>query len=181
MAEYKSTYTGAEIDDGIAKANSALQTVPDATQNNAGLMTAGDKVKLDGVETGANKYALPVAASDTLGGVKVGSGLSVASDGTLSATGGGSADSVAWENVTGKPSEYPPETHAHAQADITGLETALSGKADASHTHAQHEIVGLETAIAGKADAAHAHSYSEITGAPTFSYDADTQTLAITV
>lgn len=34
--------------------------------------------------------ALPAATADTLGGVKVGSGLAVTADGTLSATGGGS-------------------------------------------------------------------------------------------
>ena len=35
-------------------------------------------------------YELPVATSTTLGGVKVGDGLSVTNDGTLSASGGGS-------------------------------------------------------------------------------------------
>ena len=34
-------------------------------------------------------YTLPTATGDTLGGVKVGSGLSITADGTLSATGGG--------------------------------------------------------------------------------------------
>lgn len=34
-------------------------------------------------------YTLPTASNSTLGGVKVGSGLSIAEDGTLSATGGG--------------------------------------------------------------------------------------------
>lgn len=38
---------------------------------------------------GGGSYVLPVASADTLGGVKVGSGLSVESDGTLSASGGG--------------------------------------------------------------------------------------------
>lgn len=47
-------------------------------------------------------YTLPAATADTLGGVMVGAGLSV-SGGVLSATGGGTADAVAWENVTGKP------------------------------------------------------------------------------
>lgn len=41
--------------------------------------------KLDGIESGANKYVLPVSTATNLGGVKVGSRLSVASDGTLSA------------------------------------------------------------------------------------------------
>lgn len=44
------------------------------------------------------------------------------------AGGGGSPD---WDDVTGKPSTFPPETHSHAIADVTGLQTALDGKADA--------------------------------------------------
>lgn len=47
-------------------------------------------------------YTLPTASSTTLGGIKVGAGLSI-SNGVLSANGGGTADSVAWANVTGKP------------------------------------------------------------------------------
>lgn len=47
-------------------------------------------------------YTLPTASSTTLGGIKVGAGLSI-SNGVLSANGGGTADSVAWANVIGKP------------------------------------------------------------------------------
>lgn len=47
-------------------------------------------------------YTLPTASNTTLGGIKVGAGLSI-SNGVLSANGGGTADSVAWANVTGKP------------------------------------------------------------------------------
>lgn len=47
-------------------------------------------------------YTLPTASSTTLGGIKVGAGLSI-SNGVLSANGGGTADSVAWANVSGKP------------------------------------------------------------------------------
>ncbi len=41
-----------------------------ATQSTAGLMSASDKKKLDGIATGANAYSLPTASSSTLGGVK---------------------------------------------------------------------------------------------------------------
>ena len=60
--------------------------------------TAADKSKLDGLEN----YTLPVATADALGGVKVGAGLSI-SNGVLSTTGGGTADSVDWSNVQNKP------------------------------------------------------------------------------
>ena len=56
-----------------------------ATTTTAGLMTAADKIKLDGIAVGANKYSLPAATSSTLGGVKIGSNISVSS-GTISLT-----------------------------------------------------------------------------------------------
>lgn len=56
----------------------------------ADVQTANDftnalKTKLDGIATGANAYSLPTASASTLGGVKVGSNLSIAS-GVLSGT-----------------------------------------------------------------------------------------------
>lgn len=52
-------------------------------------MTAADKVKLDAIEPGANRYVLPAATSTVIGGIKVGTNLSITADGTLSATGSG--------------------------------------------------------------------------------------------
>lgn len=46
---------------------------------------------------------LPIASANTIGGVKVGAGLSITETGTLSATGGGTADAVEWNNVLDKP------------------------------------------------------------------------------
>ena len=57
------------------------------------------------------KYTLPTASTDTLGGIKVGAGLSSTGDGILSATGGGVADSVAWENVVGRPTNLSQFTN----------------------------------------------------------------------
>lgn len=42
-----------------------------ATTSAAGLMSAADKTKLDGIATGANKYSLPDATASVKGGVKV--------------------------------------------------------------------------------------------------------------
>lgn len=55
-----------------------------ATTSAAGLMSAADKTKLDGIATGANKYTLPVATNSTLGGIKTGNLFNVDSDGTIS-------------------------------------------------------------------------------------------------
>lgn len=47
-----------------------------------------EKNKLAGIQTGANNYTLPKASATALGGgVKVGAGLAIATDGTLSASG----------------------------------------------------------------------------------------------
>jgi hypothetical protein len=46
---------------------------------------------------------IPIASTTQLGGVKIGAGLSVTENGTLSATGGGTADAVEWNNVLDKP------------------------------------------------------------------------------
>ena len=34
--------------------------------------------------------------------------------------------SVSWENLTGKPSTFPPETHGHAMSEVEGLSDELS-------------------------------------------------------
>ena len=53
------------------------------TQNN---FTNTLKSKLDGIAASANNYSLPTAASGTLGGVKVGTNLSIDGNGVLSST-----------------------------------------------------------------------------------------------
>lgn len=55
-----------------------------ATQSAAGFMSAADKKKLDGIAEGANKYSLPTATSNVLGGVK----LSDSTSSTSSTSGG---------------------------------------------------------------------------------------------
>lgn len=41
----------------------------------------------------------------------------------------GSATSVPWSGVTGKPSTFAPSAHKHPMTDVNGLESALAGKA----------------------------------------------------
>ena len=63
---------------------SGTLTLPAATSYLAGLMPASAYSKLLGIEAEANRYILPAATSSTLGGVKVGSDLSITADGVLS-------------------------------------------------------------------------------------------------
>lgn len=60
--------------------------------------TSEEKAKLGQLEN----YTLPAASAQVLGGVRVGEGLEI-NDGVLSATGGGTADAVEWENILGRP------------------------------------------------------------------------------
>lgn len=59
--------------------------------------TDEEKSKLGGLE----KYTLPVAGTETLGGIMVGAGLAM-SNGVLSVT-GGKADAVEWEDILNRP------------------------------------------------------------------------------
>jgi hypothetical protein len=81
--------------------------------------------------------------------------------------GGGGGGSVAWVDVTGKPSTFPPSTHSHAIGDVTGLQTALDAKAAASHSHAIGDVTGLQTALDGKAATSHSHIIGDVTGLQT--------------
>lgn len=76
-------------------------------------------------------YELPIATNNRLGGIKVGAGLEVNPEtGVLNATGGGTADSVDWQNITSKPETFTPSTHQHVVSDITDLSSKLDLKAD---------------------------------------------------
>lgn len=55
----------------ITSANHIYTTVNDATDKQKGVMTPAMVSKLNGIAANANNYILPVAKSDTLGGVKI--------------------------------------------------------------------------------------------------------------
>ena len=69
---------------------------PNGSMNQAFIITGGGS-------SGESSYTLPIASADVLGGIKVGAGLTISTEGTLSATGGGTADAVEWNNVLDKP------------------------------------------------------------------------------
>ena len=73
------------LKDGTTTIVSTETEIPTATTSVPGLMSIADKTKLNGIASGANNYTLPTASASTLGGVKVGTNLSI-SNGVLSAT-----------------------------------------------------------------------------------------------
>lgn len=82
---------------------------------------------------GGGAYTLPAATADTLGGIKVGTGLSVEADGTLSAMGG----SITVDAAFSATSENPVQNKV--------VKAALDGKSGTGHTHAYGEITGKPT------------------------------------
>ena len=81
--------------------------------------TTEEKTKLSNLEN----YTLPKASSTELGGVKIGAGLTISDEGTLSATGGGEADSVNWANVIDKPEWVNSTTKPTYTIDEVDTET----------------------------------------------------------
>lgn len=65
-----STITLSGSDGSKTSVTDSNTTYSVVTTSAAGLMSAADKSKLDGIATGANKYSLPTASSSILGGVK---------------------------------------------------------------------------------------------------------------
>lgn len=85
--------------DGVQNSADLLEAAFDSN----GVMSAADKQKLDGIATGANNYTLPVASTTALGGIKLGSGLSATSDGTVSVSADVVAGSVEWNSIKNIP------------------------------------------------------------------------------
>lgn len=91
----------------------------------------------------------------------------------------GSAPSVAWDDVTGKPSTFTPSAHTHAIVDVTGLQAALDGKAASSHTHSD-----ASTAAAGFMSASDKtkldgiEAGAQVNAATDLTYTASTRVLA---
>jgi protein involved in polysaccharide export with SLBB domain len=55
--------------------------------------------------------------------------------------------STAWDDITSKPTEFPPADHTHVIAEVTDLQDALDDKADADHTHEIADVNGLQDAL----------------------------------
>ena len=78
--------TNLSIDgDGVLSSTNTTYSVGDGglTEND---FTDALKTKLDGIAASANNYSLPDATASALGGIKVGTNLSIDGDGVLSST-----------------------------------------------------------------------------------------------
>ena len=151
-------YTACPIISGVPYYKDTNTTYSNATASSAGLMSTADKTKLDGIATGANNYSLPTASASTLGGVKVGTNLSI-SNGVLSAT--DTTYSVATTSASGLMSatDKTKLDGIATGANKTTVDTALSST---STNPVQNKVIN--TALAGKAASSHTHAVADITG-----------------
>lgn len=80
------------------------------------------------------------------------------------------AKSVAWDNVTGKPSTFTPATHSHAWGDVTGKPSTF---APSAHKHVKADITDFPKSLPAsdvsawaKASSKPSYTWNEITGKP---------------
>ena len=144
-------YTKGETDSQIKKSVDKIKVPTKVSElsNDAGYLTQhqdisnlATKSEVSAVE---NKipaaYELPVASAMTLGGVKVGSGLSI-TNGVLSATGGGVADSVDWSKVQNKP-EFANVATSGDYNDLSNKPTIPSVEGLASEAYVNEKMAAI--------------------------------------
>lgn len=145
-------YTKGETDNQIKKSIDKIKVPTKVSElsNDAGYLTQhqdisnlATKSEVSAVE---NKipaaYELPTASATTLGGVKVGSGLSI-TNGVLSATGGGGvADSVEWDKVQNKPNFANVATSGDYN-DLINQPTIPSIEGLASETYVDTKVAAI--------------------------------------
>lgn len=144
-------YTKGETDSQIKKSIDKIKVPTKVSElsNDAGYLTQhqdisnlATKSEVSAVE---NKipaaYELPTASATTLGGVKVGSGLSI-TNGVLSATGGGVADSVEWDKVQNKPNFANVATSGDYN-DLSNKPTIPSVEGLASEAYVNEKVAAI--------------------------------------
>ncbi|MDE7090701.1 MAG: hypothetical protein K2O53_03160, partial [Bacteroidales bacterium] len=126
--------------------NSRTIKIPDtpASTTTAGLMSADDKSKLDGIAKNANNFTYTHPTSEGNKHIPTGGesgqylkwsakGTAIWAKPTASDCGAAaSGHAHAWGEITGKPSTFTPSTHDHAWGNITGKPSSFT---PSSHSH----------------------------------------------
>lgn len=127
--------------------------------------TSQEKTKLAGL----NNYTLPTASDTVKGGIKVGTGLTMNGE-VLSATGGGMADSVEWDNVLSKP-EFATVATSGAYNDLTGRPSLATVATSGSYADLSNKPTiptvdvtksYVDTQLATKANASNVYTKAEV-------------------
>ena len=147
------TYTKGDGNTGTITTQDTNTTYSAATQSAAGLMSAADKTKLDGVASGANKYTLPTASGSTLGGVKTTS--------TVTSTSGLTACPI----ISGVPYYKDTNTtYSLSSFGVTATAAELNKMDGITATTAELNYCdgvtsNIQTQLNGKAASSHSHDY----------------------
>ena len=171
-----------ELDSALINKSNNGHRHDNATASTDGFMSAADKSKLDGI-TGTGDYVLPEATSTELGGVKIGSNISV-SNGTISLSKDNITNALGYTPPT-ENTTYTLESLGAAPASHTHTKSQIS---DFSHTHTKSQISDFPSSMpasdvyswakasskpsytyseVGAAAASHTHTKSQITDFPT--------------
>lgn len=164
-----------EIDQKISQNTAAIAANTTAIQSKVdkvdgfGLssndFTSQEKTKLAGL----SNYTLPTASDTVKGGIKVGSGLTMNGE-VLSATGGGMADSVEWDNVLSKP-EFATVATSGAYNDLSGKPSLSTVATSGSYNDLSNKPTiptvdvtksYVDTQLATKANASNVYTKSEV-------------------
>ena len=103
--------------------------------------------------TGINKYLGPDGLVDA---------IADATDIRGAAGSGGEGGSVAWADITGKPSTFAPIIGSGSDQAVAGNDSRLTdARTPTAHTHTIGQVVDLQTALDAKVDKADGKSLSE--------------------
>lgn len=124
---------GIKVGTNLSIANDGTLSATDTTYSVAtgsadGLMSSADFTKLSGIEANANNYSLPTAATNVLGGIKVGTNLSIDGSGVLSATDTTYTFDGTYNASTNKAATVSTVTNAIGALDVPSTGTgAITG------------------------------------------------------
>lgn len=132
-----------------------------ATTSSAGLMSAADKTKLDGIASGANKYTLPVATASALGGVRIGFPESGKNYPVELNSSNQMFVNVPWTDTN--------TTYTLSSFGITATAAELNKLDGVTATATELNYVdgvtsNIQTQLNGKAATSHTHSYLPLSG-----------------
>lgn len=94
----------------------------------------------------------------------IGAGTSNLAIGTTGSTAAAGNHVHDYATLTNVPTTFAPSAHVHTIANVTGLQTALDGKAALSHTHNTNEINGLDVALSNKANVSALATKADLVG-----------------
>lgn len=152
----------------IASNTTAIQSKVDKVDGfglSSNDFTSQEKTKLAGL----SNYTLPTASDTVKGGIKVGSGLTMNGE-VLSATGGGMADSVEWDNVLSKP-EFATVATSGAYNDLSGKPSLSTVATSGSYNDLSNKPTiptvdvtksYVDTQLATKANTSNVYTKSEV-------------------